>query len=44
MKICNSLLIFAQNLDCGYTLDSTKYVLEQKLEKNVYPCKPSFTI
>ena len=34
--------IFAQNIDCGYTLEPTIYVLEQKLENNVYPCKPHF--
>ena len=26
----NYFLIFAQNIDCGYTLEPTIYVLEQK--------------
>ena len=39
-------LIFAQNIDCGYTLEPNRLnVLEQKKKKerkNVYPCKPQF--
>ena len=37
-------LIFAQNIDCGYTLEPpTIYVLEQKKkEKQVYSCIPQF--
>ena len=49
-------LIFARNIDSGYTLEPpqrfnvahdmpfvpTIYVLEQKYENNVYPCKPQF--
>ena len=46
MKNCDSFLIFAQNLDCGCTLEPPQqvppiYVLEQN-KKNVYPCKPQF--
>ena len=41
MKVFNIFLIFAQNIDCGYTLEPPQYVLEQKYEK-VYPCKPQF--
>ena len=41
MKNCNIFHIFAQNIDCGYTLEQvpTIYVLEQKLEK----CIPLLT-
>ena len=42
MKCFDIFLIFAQNIDCGYTLEpplSTIYVLEQKY---VYPSKPHF--
>ena len=35
-------LIFAQNTDCGYMLEPTVSVLEQKFEKYEYPCKPKF--
>ena len=52
-KFCYTVfLIFAQNIDCGYTLElpyfggsnkvPTIYVLEQRQENNVYPCKPQF--
>ena len=37
--------IFAQNIDCGYTLERvpTIYIcFEAKIGKNVYPCKPQF--
>ena len=34
-------LTFAQNIDCGYTLVPTIYVLEQN-KKKIYPCKPQF--
>ena len=39
---CYIFLMFAQNIDCWYTLVPTIYVLEQKYENNVYPCKPQF--
>ena len=29
MKICAIFLTFAQNIDCGYRLEPTIYVLEQ---------------
>ena len=34
-------LIFAQNMDCGYTLEPTIYVLEQKKKKMYTPVNPS---
>ena len=36
--------IFAQNIVRGYTLEpvTTIYVLEQKLEKSIYPTKTQF--
>ena len=49
MKNCDIFPIFAQNIDCGSTLEPlqlggsnepTINVLEQKIENNVYPCKP----
>ena len=50
MKMKNIVLIFAQNIDCGYTLERLEAVLtsnhnlcfEAKIRKNVYPCKPKF--
>ena len=44
MKNCDSFLIFAQNIDCGYTLEPppTIYVLEQYKKKKEYPCKTQF--
>ena len=42
MKSCDHFLNLAQNIDRVYTLEPTIYVLEQKLENNVYPCKPQF--
>ena len=41
------LLIFAQNINCGYTLEPPQrvppiYVLEQKYENNVNPSQPQF--
>ena len=50
MKKFDIFLIFAQNIDCGYTLEPpaeavrvpTIYVLEPKYEIKVYPCKPQF--
>ena len=38
MKNCDMFLFFAQNIDFVPTI----YVLEQKYENNVYPCKPQF--
>ena len=40
--------IFAQNINCGYILEQPHLppinILEKKKEeKNIYPCKPSFT-
>ena len=42
-------LIFAQNIDCGYTLDvrtasPTIYVLEQNKKNSYTPATPSFVI
>ena len=47
MKNCNIFLIFAQNIDCGYTLEPPQYEYPQsrfwsKNKKKVYPCKPQF--
>ena len=51
MIFFNIFLIFAQNIDCGYTLEPpTEVVLtsthnlcfEAKIKKKVYPCKPQF--
>ena len=51
MKNCNIFLIFAQNIDCGYTLEppqwggSNEYpqsMFWSKNKKKVYPCKPQF--
>ena len=54
LKIVDYFLIFAQNIDCGFTLEppqwlneavltsTTFYVWEQKYENNVYLCKPQF--
>ena len=41
LKFSFLFLIFAQNIDCGYTLERVHsiYVSEQN---NVYPCKPQF--
>ena len=45
------LLIFAQNIDCGYTLNRLNEAVltsthnlcfRAKVRKNVYPCKPQF--
>ena len=53
-EIKNSVIfhIFAQNIDCGYTLEpprrggSNEYPLSMSLSRNkknnVYPCKPHF--
>ena len=52
MKNCDILLIFAQNIDCGYSLEpprrgsSNKYPQSmfstRNKKNNVYPCKPQF--
>ena len=40
-KTHDIFLIFAQNIDFGYTFEPTIYVLEQnKKKKYVYPCEP----
>ena len=54
MKNCEIFLIFAQNIDCGYTLEppqwggSNEYpqsMFWSKNKKNMYtPVNPSFTI
>ena len=46
MKNYNIFLIFAQNIDCGYTLfeavltSTHNLCFKVKIRKNVYPCKP----
>ena len=51
MKFFNIFLIFAQNIDCGYTLEppheavltsSHNLCFGAKIRKKVYPCKPQF--
>ena len=52
MKNCDIFLIFAQNIDCGYSLEpprrcgSNEYpqsmFLTRNKKNNVYPCKPQF--
>ena len=48
MNKCDIFIIFAQNIDCGYTLQvvllSTHNLCfrAKKIGKNVYPCKPQF--
>ena len=52
MKNCDVFLIFAQNIDCGYTLEppqrggSNEYpqsmFWSKNKKKNVYPSKPHF--
>ena len=51
MKNCDVFLIFAQNIDCGYTLEpphcggSNEYpqsMFWRKNKKKVYSCKPQF--
>ena len=51
MKKCDIFLIFAQIIDCGYTLELRRflrvpiiYVLKQKQENMYSPVDPSFTI
>ena len=50
MKVFNIFIIFAQNIDCGYTLEPrlNEAVLTSthnlcfgaKIRNNIYPCKP----
>ena len=52
MKNCDIFLIFAQNIDCGYSLEpprrggSNEYPQSmfstRNKKNNVYPCKPQF--
>ena len=44
MQNCDIFLILVKNIEYGYTLEPVPsiYVLEQKIENNVYPCKPQF--
>ena len=49
MKNCDIFLIFAQNIDCGYSLEmpqqggSNESMFSTRNKKNnVYPCKPQF--
>ena len=44
VKFFNIFLIFALNIDCGYTvLTSTQHLcFRAKIRKNAYPCKPQF--
>ena len=51
MKNYDILLIFAQNIDRGYTLEPPQLAVltsthdlcfRAKISKNVYPCKPQF--
>ena len=51
MKKSNIFLLFAQNINCGYTLEpphlcgSNEYpnlCFRAKIRKNLYPCKPQF--
>ena len=44
MKNCDIFLVFAQNNDCGYTLEPprTNNLCFRAKKKNVYPCKPQF--
>ena len=45
MKTGYIFLIFAQNIDCGYTLEPHNLCFRAKLRKKVYtPVNPSFTI
>ena len=48
MKNFDIFLIFAQNIDCGYTLEpprrggSNEYPQSMFWSKNKYPCEPQF--
>ena len=49
MNFFNIFLIFAQNIDCGYTLEREAVLtsthnlcFRANIRKNVYPCKPQF--
>ena len=41
MNLLNIFLIFAQNIDCGYTLEPPQ-CFGSKNKKKVYPCKHQF--
>ena len=51
-KKSDSLYIFAQNIDCGYTLEPPRWggsneypqsmFLSRNKKNNLYPCKPQF--
>ena len=41
MKNCDNFIIFAQNIDCGYT-STHNQCFEAKIRIIVYPCKPQF--
>ena len=49
MIFLNTFLIFAQNIDCEYTLEPEAVLMSThnlcfrtKIRKNVYPCTPQF--
>ena len=53
MKNYDIFLIFAQNIDCGYSLEPPRVIeavltsthnlcFRAKIRKNEYPCKPQF--
>ena len=46
MKNCDIFLIFAQNIDCGYSeavlMSTHNLCFGAKIRKKVYPCKPQF--
>ena len=52
MKNCGIFLTFAQNIDCGYTLEppfseavltsTDNLCFRAKIRKNEYPCTPQF--
>ena len=46
-RISINLILFAKNIDCGYTLrggfnEYPQSMFEAKIRKNVYPCIPRF--
>ena len=41
---CYTFLIFAQNIDCGYTLSTHDLCFRTKIRKRYSPVNPSFTI
>ena len=42
MNNCDIFIIFAQNIDCGYTLEPPHLCFGAKIRKKVYPSKPQF--